>query len=298
MPKKYRIAVVTPHPGEDWHSQSLIEAANRVAKGIAVNPIDFSASLSPEVSVTIRNRNALSHDAFLLRGLNKEGDVDFQFEIYGLIEEIGCLVINRIAPVLTALDKFQTTLVLARAGLPTPMTQVTQRLAEAVRFVEQHGKAVVKPLYGSLGEDVILVDANDSPGGPLSQLLNKYGVLYVQEFIEHPGRDIRAFVVGDEVAAAIYRVVGPGHWKTNIHQGATPYPLKLAPELEELSVRAAKAVGLDYTGVDIIESDKGPMILEVNGTPFWAGVNTATGDNMADRIIRYTLSRLEERGRR
>jgi glutathione synthase/RimK-type ligase-like ATP-grasp enzyme len=74
--------------------------------------------------------------------------------------------------------------------------------------------------------------------------------------------------------------------------------VKLSEELEMLSIRAAKAVGLDYTGVDIIESERGPMILEVNGTPFWAGVNTATGENMAEKIIDFTLSRLKERGRR
>jgi RimK family alpha-L-glutamate ligase len=116
-------------------------------------------------------------------------------------------------------------------------------------------------------------------------------VLYVQEFVPKPDRDIRAFVIGDEVVSAMYRIASPGSWKTNVAQSAKPVKCVLPKEMEDQAIRASKSLGLEYSGVDIMESKKGPLITEVNAAPTWHGLQSVTNFDIADRIIQYVIDK-------
>ena len=115
-----------------------------------------------------------------------------------------------------------------------------------------------------------------------------HGVLYLQEFIRHGSSDIRAFVLGGRVLASMRRVAEG--WKTNVSQGARPVPVRLGEEMEELAVKASEVIGCMVAGVDILESEEGPKVIEVNSQPGWRSLQTVTRVNIADEIIRYLIS--------
>jgi tetrahydromethanopterin:alpha-L-glutamate ligase len=126
-------------------------------------------------------------------------------------------------------------------------------------------------------------------------LLDEYKCVCLQKYIPNPGRDIRAFVVGDKVVASIYRLAQVGRWMTNIRAGAKPVACELTEKQRDMSIRASRILGLDYTGVDIIEGPDGDYLLEVNGAPAWGGIMEATGRNVAEDIIKHIIHRLERR---
>ncbi len=297
MRRDLRIGIVTSDP-DGWHSRQLLQAAGRVALAQTLNPLDVSVRVDGEgAGVWLADEPASAYDALILRGLNNDGLPDFQLESYRLLENQVPVVVNRVGPILAALDKCRTSYLLRRAGVPTPPTLVTQRLEEAEDAVAAFGVAVLKPLYGSLGEDIVRVQVGQEARATLSHMLTTFGAIYVQRFEPPGGRDIRAFVVGDRVVAAVYRVAQQGEWITNVFRGATTEPVDLAPEVAALCIKAARVIGLDYTGVDVIETPDGPTILEVNGTPSWMGVEQAWQRSIAADIVAHVVRKVLARRR-
>jgi tetrahydromethanopterin:alpha-L-glutamate ligase len=125
----------------------------------------------------------------------------------------------------------------------------------------------------------------------VGRMMNERKMLYIQKYIANPGRDIRAFVVGDEVIGAIYRKAEKG-WLNNLSQGGNTEKCMLGKEQEELCVRACEKMGAEYAGVDLIEGKDGNMVLEVNATPSGAGIYRTWGINPAEKIIDHLMERL------
>ncbi len=289
-----RIGLITAYLAEDWHSQQLCEAAQRVGAVEIIRPEEFAARLTPGgVALHLPARDLTALDGFILaRGFGDRGNSDFLVPVYQLLAQQGGVVVNDIDAVLLALDKFATSWRLRVAGIPTPTVAVVQEAALGASILAQWGRLVAKPLFGSLGMGIELLEDTRAGRALLPVLLERFGALYLQEYIPTPGRDIRAFVVGAGVPASIYRVAAPGEWRTNIHQGGTARPCTLDPATTAVAVAAARVIGLDYTGVDILEGADGPMVIEVNGTPLWRGVLEATGRNMADEILARVVARI------
>ena len=288
----YRIAVVTPDAEQDWHSRELLKAASNLADCAAVDPISFEVQAGELPSIRVNGGPADAYDAYIIRALNRLGEIDYQYDVFELLERRGKLLVNSLAGLSLAESKAQTTFCLREAGLPVPRAFATQDPDQAVAAVRAFGMAVIKPLYGSHGIGVEKLD-HEANVELLSTFLDEYGAVYIQEYIPNQGRDIRAFVVGDEIPAAVYRVAREGEWKTNVFQGSTCLPCELSPALRELCLEAARIVGLDYTGVDLIEGPDGPMILELNGTPSWQGLFSATNRNVAVDVVNRVLQMLD-----
>jgi ribosomal protein S6--L-glutamate ligase len=300
-----RLGIVTAYPKEDWHSARL-RAACRGARVPArtLDPCDFSIECQPQgprgaVTIRVRGESLDRYDAFLLpRAIGEHGDPDVQLEIYRVMQREGALLINRVDALLSAIDKLHTSYLLLKAGLPTPRIVVVQRLEEAAAALAEMGDAVVKPIFGSLG---IGVERLQGPSARVRQLLaqrlRSHGALYLQEYQRSAGapRDLRVFIVGGQVEAAIARTARSGDFRTNIHQGGHAEAWVPPQEAANIAVRAAQVLGLDYAGVDLIEGEGGYQILEVNGTPHWAGIYTATGRDMADAIVALAMRRVADR---
>lgn len=288
----YRIAIVTADSERDWASRELLKAANRLAKGTIVDPLSFHVVVDGATSIRINTEWADDYDAFIIRGFNRSGEIDYQFEVFELLQQQGKLVMNSPDALSLAESKSQTTYCLKLAGLPVPRTIVTQDPAKAAAAVQEFGTAVLKPLFGSHGVDIEMVRAEDGED-LLSAFFQKYSAAYIQEYVPNDGRDIRAFVVGDRIPAAMYRIAPEGRWKTNVFQGAVCKPCRLSPELRALCLEAAGLCGLDYTGVDVLEGPDGPVILEVNGAPSWFGLAETTRRNIALDVVRHVLRILD-----
>jgi ribosomal protein S6--L-glutamate ligase len=209
------------------------------------------------------------------------------------IEERGIPVMNSPRAIERCVDKFYTTALLEQAGLPVPETVVCERGADVITTVREMGDAIVKPIFGSLGHGMVRVTDPDVALRVVEPLEQIGSIFYVQRTIDHGGRDIRAFVVGGRVIAAMERTAQPGDWRTNVSRGGLVRALELAPDWADLALRATAAVGADYAGVDLLPSRDGRVfVLEVNGIPGWQGLQQATGVDVAGAIIDQVVDRV------
>ena len=189
-------------------------------------------------------------------------------------------------------DKIRTSFRLSERGVPTPRTVIALSPEAAARAIEQVGyPAVLKPAVGSWGRLMAKVD----DAGSAEQIVEhksalgapQHSIFYVQEFVRKPDRDLRAFVVGDEVVAAMYRA--SSDWRTNAARGATTEAAPVGPELRELALRAASAVGGGVLAVDLMEGPGGLVVHEVNPTPEFKSLAATTGVDIAGRIVEYAV---------
>jgi ribosomal protein S6--L-glutamate ligase len=294
-----RIGVVTSWPESDWHSERLLASCARRAEAVAIDPAALGTRVErDQVVVLAGGAPAATFDAFLLaRGLGREGDPDVQFEIYRALEGTGAVVVNRLEPLLAAQDKFRTSWLLRRAGVPTPRAAVAQTGEDAEAALEAIGEAVAKPLAGSLGDGIERVHPDAAGRARVRERVARDGALYLQSWVPHPGRDLRVFVVGGRARAAIARHAPAGEWRTNVAVGGRTERVALRRALAGIAEAASAALGLDYAGVDLVAAGAGATVLEVNGNPSWRGILEATGLDMAEVIAEHVLGRALRRHR-
>ncbi len=214
------------------------------------------------------------------------------------LEYAGHRVVNTFAAARTCGDKLFGSLELIRNGVPTPRTRLAFTEEGAAKSMDALGYPVVlKPVVGSWGRLSALLPDPRAATAVLEdreQMFPLYQVYYSQEFVRRPPRDIRSFVVGGATVAAIYRVSGGSDWRTNTARGGRAEPCPITPELDELSLRAAKATGGEVVGVDLMEAEEGLQVHEVNGTTEFKNTVPATGVDIPRLIVEYLVS-LEKR---
>jgi [lysine-biosynthesis-protein LysW]--L-2-aminoadipate ligase len=229
-----------------------------------------------------------------------ERSISFGRSLYTLqvLEARGVRCINRAAVVETCGDKLRTTEALLQAGVPSPRTLLAFTPESAIRAMETLGYPVVlKPVVGSWGRMLARVNDRDAAEALLEQLdvLGSWQqhVYYIQEYIDKPGRDIRAFVVGDEPICAIYRA--SAHWITNTARGGRASNCPVKGAVGDLALRAAEAVGGGVLAIDLIETADGRLLVnEVNHTMEFRNSIDTTGVNIPARIVDYVLEQRTE----
>lgn len=285
-----RIAVLGERGG--WHVDRLLDVLGRRGHLVEVVPwgsvgagIDIRAPrFTPDAIaradvVAVRGMPGAGHDRTRLE------DVIFRMDALAELEANGTVVVNAARCLEICIDKYLSLAVLARAGLPVPRTQVVQGEAAAVGVWEQFGgDCVIKPLFGSRGRGVIRATDAETVAAAASTR-----VTYLQEYVPHPGWDLRVLVVGDD-AFAMTRTAAAGEWRTNISLGGHPGPIAPSPEVIDLARRAAKAVGATIVGVDLIPAATGPVVLEVNAVPAWRGLQSVVAVDLTETVA-ATLER-------
>jgi len=234
-------------------------------------------------------------DALIIRPIGRGSleELVFRMDMLYKLERLGFYMVNPPEAIEHCVDKYDILAILEDAGVPVPRTVATESVAEALKaFKELGGDVVVKPIFGSRGMGATRVVDADIADTVFKAITFHHGVVYIQEFVPHGHSDIRAFVVGGRVIAAMRRVAEG--WKTNYSRGARPAPTTLSSEFEELAVKAAKAVGCKVAGVDILEGPDGPKIVDVNSQPGWKGLQVVTKVNVADEIVNFMLSELKK----
>jgi len=211
-----------------------------------------------------------------------------------ILNDAGIKTVNTYHTAVTCGDKFLTTQAIIHAQIPTPRCLLAFTPETALNAIEQLGYPVVmKPIIGSWGRLVSKINDRESAEAIIEHrsVLGNYqhSIFYVQEFIDKPGRDIRSFVIGDECICAIYRT--SDHWITNTARGGQASNCPVTPELAELSVRAAHAVGGGMVAVDLLETRDGQLLVnEVNYTMEFRNSIETTGVNIPGRMIDYLLA--------
>ncbi len=210
----------------------------------------------------------------------------------GILNSVGVRTINPFETAHVCGDKLLTTIALEKAGVPTPIARVAYTPDSALEAIEEMGyPCVVKPCVGSWGRLIAKLNDREAAEAVLEhkKILGSYhhSTFYIQQYIKKSGRDIRSFVIGDECIAAIYRT--SKHWKTNTATGGVASNCPLNDELKEISIKAARAVNGDIVAVDLIETDSGYTVIEVNYTMEFRNSITTTGVDIPARIVDYIL---------
>ncbi len=212
----------------------------------------------------------------------------FRLDLLNAMEEYGLKLINSRESLEIASDKFLTSIYLDRHKIPTPKTIICENSNDALDgFEELGGDIVLKPLYGSKGIGITRITDRGFAENVIYSLGQLNDVFYIQEFIKHNNRDIRVLVLGNKAIAGMYRV--SNNWKTNIHSGATMQPIELTEEITNLALKAAKITKTEIAGVDIVESERGLLVLEVNSIPGFTAIQKVTDTNLAEEIVSYFL---------
>jgi ribosomal protein S6--L-glutamate ligase len=278
--------------GMGWHVQDLSRAARAL-------DVDFAALPFPTVvgrlgqgreRVEAGGVDLTRVDGVLVRMMPPGGleQVVFRMDALNRLRALGIPVLNPPRAVEMAVDKYLALATLGAAGLPIPPTWTGESSAEALEAFEAlGGDVVVKPLFGSEGRGLVRVSDRELARRTFRTLERLGAVLHVQRAVRHPGHDLRVFVLGDRVLGAIRRHAPAGDWRTNVSVGGRPEPLAIEPEVEQLALRAARAVGATMAGVDLLpDLDRGaPVVLEVNAVPGWRALARATGIDVAAAIL-------------
>lgn len=193
-------------------------------------------------------------------------------------------------------DKLYSLQVLARAGVGLPKTIFTDYTKNVDHIIESVGGAplVIKLLEGTQGLGVVLAETKNAAKSTIEAFNGLKARVIVQEYIkEAKGADLRAFVVDGVVVGAMKRQGAKGEFRSNLHRGGNAELIKLSDEEENTALKAAKAMKLGIAGVDMLQSDRGPLVLEVNSSPGLEGIEKATNKNIAKEIIRYVERNIE-----
>jgi ribosomal protein S6--L-glutamate ligase len=217
-------------------------------------------------------------------------------------EMAGVFTLNDSQAISRARDKLRSLQLLSRAGVGLPTTSFAHSTQDINGLLEVVGGApiVVKLLEGTQGLGVVLAETRKAAESVISAFRQLDANILVQEYIkEARGADIRAFVIGGKVVAAMKRQAAPGEFRANLHRGGVGEVIKLTPAERATAVRAAKTMELNVAGVDLLQSDSGPMVLEVNSSPGLEGIEAASGVDIADAIIEFIEDNADhESGRR
>ena len=289
-----KIAVLSTRSG--WHTDELLRAITERGHQPLLLPYEslvarLGAHASDAPKLGASAPDLFDCDAVLAR-IIPNGSLEqiiYRVDALHWLEDAGVLVVNPARAIERTVDKFYTSALLERAGLATPQTVVCERVEDAAAAFRSMGDVIVKPLFGSMGLGMVRVSDEETAWRVFRALEAIRGVYYLQRAIPHEGKDIRAFVIGNRVVAAIER---RSHgWRTNISRGGEATPIVLPAAWADMALRAAQVVGASYAGVDLLPAQDGTVyVLEVNGIPGWRGLQEATSVDVAGALIDHVLS--------
>lgn len=207
-----------------------------------------------------------------------------QFEVMGVYP------LNESVAIARSRDKLRSLQLMARAGIGLPVTCFAHRTGQAEDIIKLAGGApvVIKLLEGTQGIGVVLGETENTAKSIIQAFGGVRANILVQEFVkEAHGEDIRAFVIGGKVVAAMKRKGAEGDFRSNLHRGGSAVAIKVSPEERKTAVKAAKVLGLNACGVDMLRSHHGPVVMEVNSSPGLEGIEKATGKDIASMMIEF-----------
>jgi ribosomal protein S6--L-glutamate ligase len=284
-----KIAILSRNP-KLYSTRRLVEAGEQ--RGHEVKIINTlrcymnTTSAKPEVHY---NGNALvGYDAVIPR-------IGASITFYGTavlrqFEMMGVFPANESVAITRARDKLRSLQLLSRDGVGMPITGYANSPDDIQDLIKMVGGAplVIKLLEGTQGIGVVLAETKKAAESVIEAFMGLRANIMIQEFIkEAGGSDIRCFVIGGKVVVAMKRQAPEGEFRSNLHRGGTAELVKLTPKERATAVKAAKVMGLNVSGVDILRSERGPLVMEVNSSPGLEGIESATGKDVAGLIIEF-----------
>jgi ribosomal protein S6--L-glutamate ligase len=274
--------------GEGWHVRDLQRAAE--AQGHRTAVVDFRKI---QAGIATPADDLWRYDAVMVRTMPPGSleQVIFRMDVLHRLKAKGVPVLNPPAALETCIDKYHACARLEAAGLHVPATVVCQDADTALAAFANLGRdVVVKPLFGSEGRGMMRITDDDLAWRTFRTLERTQAVIYLQQFIHHPGWDLRVFILGERVLTAMKRNARNG-WRTNVAQGGKGEKVAIGSAEEELALRAARATGLAVGGVDLLPGPDGRCyVLEVNAVPGWRALAGVCQLDVAAEVIRLVVN--------
>ena len=273
-----------------YSTRRLMEAAKQRGHDIRViDPLHCYMNItSHQPSIYYRGKLLADLDAVIPR-------IGTSIIFYGTalvrqFETMGVFTLNQSAAISCARDKLRSMQLLSRKGIGLPVTGFAHAPHDIKGVINMVGGAplVIKLLEGTQGIGVVLAETSKAAESVIDAFWGLQSNILIQEFIkEAGGTDIRCFVIGGKVVAAMARQAREGEFRANLHRGGKAVAVKLTAEERAMAVSAAKAIALDVAGVDILRSDRGPLVIEVNSSPGLEGIEATSGKDIAAMMIQY-----------
>ncbi|HKJ68631.1 MAG TPA: 30S ribosomal protein S6--L-glutamate ligase [bacterium] len=273
-----------------YSTRRLVEAGQRRGHEMQViNYLGCYMSISAHrPSIHYQGRELQGFDAIIPR-------IGASYTFYGTaivrqFEMMGVFPTNDSQAITRSRDKLRAFQLLARKGIGLPVTGFARNIRDIDDLIEMVGGAplIIKLLEGTQGVGVVLAETKQAAESVIQAFYGLKSNILVQEYIkEAGGSDIRAFVIDKLVVASMHRKAREGEFRANVHRGGTVSAIKLTPEERSIAVRAARTMGLRVAGVDMLRSNHGPVVMEVNSSPGLGGIEQATGKDIAEKIIQY-----------
>lgn len=297
-----RIAILSNGPGNYSTRRLKEEAIKRGHEVTVVKYRDCYASIEKNnPTISYKGEDLSNFDAIIPRiaaNMTKYGTaIVRQLEMQGVYTVSSSIAITR------SRDKLRSLQLLAKAGVGIPKTVFSRNTTDIDDLIDKVGgmPVIIKLASGTHGNGVVLAETKKAAKSVLQALYlhNEDGTnILLQEFVaESAGTDVRAFVVGGRVVASMKRQSLDDDFRSNLHKGGEGTPIKLSDEEKKMAVKAARAMGLNIAGVDLMRSARGPLILEVNASPGF-GIEKVTGRNVAEKIIEYVEQNAKRRVRK
>jgi len=282
-----KIAILS-RDGTLWSCKRLREAAQQRGHLVEIlDPLSCYMNISPAASsIHYKGRQLPHFDAVIPR-------IGSAITFYGTaalrqFELLGSYPLNESVAITRARDKLRSLQLLARQGIDLPITGIAHSPDDTHDLIEMVGGAplVVKLVEGTQGIGVVLAETRQAAESVVDAFRGLNAHILVQEYVkEAKGRDIRCLVVGDEVVASIERQAKEGDFRSNLHRGGVARVVEITPREREMALLAARTLGLDVAGVDILRADRGPLVMEVNASPGLEGIEKTTGIDIAGKMI-------------
>lgn len=289
-----KLAILSREPGTYSTTRLKAAALDRGHEAKVLNTLRFAIDLSgDEPDLQFRGKPISDYDAVLPRiGASV---TYFGTAVVRQFEQMDVFTPNTSTGIANSRDKLRSIQVMSRHDIGMPATTFVRDRADVLAAIERVGGApvVIKLLEGTQGIGVILAPDSKVAEAIIETLQTTSQNVLIQEFItESRGRDVRALVVGDRVVAAMRRTAQGDEFRSNVHRGGKTEAVELSKEYEDTAVRAAQIMGLRVAGVDMLEGDDGPLVLEVNSSPGLAGIEEATGLDVAGSIIDFVANQV------
>jgi tetrahydromethanopterin:alpha-L-glutamate ligase len=297
MAESLKIGVVGTVGG--WSSESLADRiAERTGFRLLVDMERVTARLD-EGRVPFGEHDLCELDGLIIKKVGDHYNPHLldRLEILRYVEERGVPVFSKPLSILRLLDRLSCTVTLASAGIPMPPTEVTESIQHARAAVQRFGRAIAKGLYSTKARGMLVLSADDPE---LEAKLTAFRsadnpVIYIQKMLKLPGRDLGVAFLGGQYLGAYARVKGSGAWNTTIHSGGHYEPYEPSPPIVELARRAQALFDLDFTGVDVVETEQGPMVFEVSAFGGFSGLRDGSKVDAASRYAEYVVERCKQR---
>jgi ribosomal protein S6--L-glutamate ligase len=290
-----KLAILSCGP-TSYSTRRLKEAAlNRGHHVKVLNTLKFSIDLQKGIPDLYYRQNVLSdYDAVLPR--IGASITYFGTAVVRQFQEMGVFCANTAHGISNSRDKLRSLQILSRHHIGIPRTTFVRDRKDVLPAIHRVGGApvVIKLIEGTQGIGVLLAESIKAAESIIELLQSQKQNVLIQKFVaESKGKDIRAFVVGDRVVAAMRRVAQGQEFRSNVHRGGIAEPVELDEHYRETAVRAAQILGLQVAGVDMLEGKSGPQIMEVNSSPGLEGIETATGLDIAGAVIDYVSAQVD-----